>query len=277
MPEAAPLAECGGNARHATDAEIARLAVAASSTSRSAHPRVIGLLAFGFWTSGHDSGDLPRTVAAHRQIAARIIAAAGAGGNAPAGARLPRPRRLDADRRPRARSRSVARACAAPASSRSRSACPSAGSACSGRVSLAAALPSEAPPHRAAALHRRAGGPRRRAGPRAAAGAPHAASRPPPHRRPPDRDRPDRGRRDEAPHRAARVIRRQAGQTSDRVPRDPRRGRAGGGRRSPPGAWPRRSRTGSSTPCARSPVGTARPASRPRSSAWRAGPTRGRT
>ena len=39
------------------------------------HPRVVGLLAFGFWTSGHDSSDLPLTVAAHRQIAARILRA----------------------------------------------------------------------------------------------------------------------------------------------------------------------------------------------------------
>jgi hypothetical protein len=74
MPEAAPLAECGGRPGHATDAEIARLQWQYFYLA-VAHPRVIGLLAFGFWTSGHDSSDLPRTVAAHRQIAARIIPA----------------------------------------------------------------------------------------------------------------------------------------------------------------------------------------------------------
>jgi hypothetical protein len=72
MPEAAPLAECGGAAGHRTDAEIARLQWDYFRLAE-AHPRVIGLLAFGFWTSGHDSSDLPRTVAAHRQIAARVI------------------------------------------------------------------------------------------------------------------------------------------------------------------------------------------------------------
>jgi hypothetical protein len=72
MPEAAPLKECGGKPGHATDAEIAALQWRYYDLA-VAHPRVAGLLAFGFWTSGHDSSDLPRTVAAHRQIAARII------------------------------------------------------------------------------------------------------------------------------------------------------------------------------------------------------------
>ena len=72
MPEAAPLSECGGTPGHRTDAEIAQLQWQYFNLA-AAHPRVIGLLAFGFWTSGHDSSDLPRTVAAHRQIAARII------------------------------------------------------------------------------------------------------------------------------------------------------------------------------------------------------------
>jgi len=33
---------------------------------------VVGLLAFGFWTSRFDAADLPLTVAAHEQIFARI-------------------------------------------------------------------------------------------------------------------------------------------------------------------------------------------------------------
>ena len=74
MPEAAPLPECGGRPGHATDAEIARLQWDYFRLAES-HPRVVGLLAFGFWTSGHDSSDLPLTVAAHRQIAARILRA----------------------------------------------------------------------------------------------------------------------------------------------------------------------------------------------------------
>jgi hypothetical protein len=72
LPEAAPLSQCGGAPGHATDAEIARLQWEYFRLAE-AHPRVIGLLAFGFWTSGHDSGDLPLTVAAHRRIAARVI------------------------------------------------------------------------------------------------------------------------------------------------------------------------------------------------------------
>jgi hypothetical protein len=72
LPEAAPLKECGGAKGHATDAEISRLQWSFFRLAE-AHPRVIGLLAFGFWTSGHNSSDLPLTVAAHRQIAARVI------------------------------------------------------------------------------------------------------------------------------------------------------------------------------------------------------------
>jgi hypothetical protein len=72
LPEAAPLAACGGAAGHRTDAEIAKLQWDYFRLAE-AHPRVVGLLAFGFWTSGHDSSDLPLTVAAHRQIAARVI------------------------------------------------------------------------------------------------------------------------------------------------------------------------------------------------------------
>jgi hypothetical protein len=72
MPEAAPLAECGGAPGHQTDAEIAKLQFDYLRLAES-NPRVIGLLAFGFWTSGHSSGDLPLTVAAHKQIAARVI------------------------------------------------------------------------------------------------------------------------------------------------------------------------------------------------------------
>jgi hypothetical protein len=72
LPEAAPLPECGGLPGHATDAEIASLQWDYFRLAQ-AHPRVIGLLAFGFWTSGHGSADLPLTVAAHRQIAARVI------------------------------------------------------------------------------------------------------------------------------------------------------------------------------------------------------------
>jgi hypothetical protein len=72
VPEAAPLPECGGAPGHRTDAEIARLQLAILRLAED-HLRVIGILAFGFWTSGFDSADLPRTVAAHRQMAARII------------------------------------------------------------------------------------------------------------------------------------------------------------------------------------------------------------
>ncbi len=72
MPEAAPLKECGGKPGHRTDAEIAALQWSYFNLAE-AHPRVIGLLAFGFWTSGYGSAQLPLTVAAHRQIAARII------------------------------------------------------------------------------------------------------------------------------------------------------------------------------------------------------------
>jgi hypothetical protein len=53
VPEAAPL-------------QYEYLQLAASN------PRVIGLLAFGFWTSGYGSEQLPLTVAAHREIYARI-------------------------------------------------------------------------------------------------------------------------------------------------------------------------------------------------------------
>jgi hypothetical protein len=72
VPEAAPLQACGGAPGHATDAEIARLQDDYFQLAVS-NPRVIGLLAFGFWTSGHGSADLPRTVAVHRQIAARVV------------------------------------------------------------------------------------------------------------------------------------------------------------------------------------------------------------
>ena len=71
VPEAAPLEACGGAVGHATDAEIARLQYDYFELAQS-DPRVIGLLAFGFWTSGYDSADLPQTVAAHRDIYSRI-------------------------------------------------------------------------------------------------------------------------------------------------------------------------------------------------------------
>jgi hypothetical protein len=71
LPEAAPLPACGGAAGHATDAEIAPLQYQYLQLAAS-NPRVIGLLAFGFWTSGYGSAQLPRTVAAHRDIYARI-------------------------------------------------------------------------------------------------------------------------------------------------------------------------------------------------------------
>ena len=73
MPEAAPLKECGGKPGHRTDAEIAQLQWSYYTMAVNRHPRVIGLLNFGFWTSGHDSRDLPKTVAMHRKIASRII------------------------------------------------------------------------------------------------------------------------------------------------------------------------------------------------------------
>ncbi|HEY7266281.1 MAG TPA: hypothetical protein VH501_01175 [Solirubrobacterales bacterium] len=72
LPEAAPLQACGGSAGHATDAEIAPLQFNYLHLAQS-NPRVIGLLAFGFWTSGYGSAQLPRTVAAH-QLIYRLIA-----------------------------------------------------------------------------------------------------------------------------------------------------------------------------------------------------------
>ncbi len=69
--ESAPLKECGDSKGHATDAEIAALQYAYLHLANS-NPRVIGLLAFGFWTSGHDSADLPLTVTAHEHIWSQI-------------------------------------------------------------------------------------------------------------------------------------------------------------------------------------------------------------
>jgi hypothetical protein len=74
VPESAPLAVCGGAAGHATDADIAKLQYQYFGLALS-NPRVIGLLAFGFWTSGYGSAQLPLTVAAHRNIFAAIVAA----------------------------------------------------------------------------------------------------------------------------------------------------------------------------------------------------------
>jgi hypothetical protein len=71
VPEAAPLQACGGAAGHSTDAEIASLQFDYFHLAQS-NPRVIGLLAFGFWTSGYGSGQLPKTVAAHEQIYRQI-------------------------------------------------------------------------------------------------------------------------------------------------------------------------------------------------------------
>ena len=137
MPEAAPLPECGGKPGHATDAEIARLQWSYFNLA-VAHPRVIGLLAFGFWTSGHDSRDLPRTVAAHRQIAARIAPA-------PAPAPVPSPPAAPPPAATPPSPQAAARARLAQRRARLRRsgvvslrlACPNAGSACSGRLRLA--------------------------------------------------------------------------------------------------------------------------------------------
>jgi hypothetical protein len=71
VPEAAPLQACGGAPGHATDAEIAPLQYEYLQLAVE-NPRVIGLLAFGFWTSGHGSAQLPLTVAAHEDIYSRI-------------------------------------------------------------------------------------------------------------------------------------------------------------------------------------------------------------
>jgi hypothetical protein len=71
VPEAAPLDACGGAPGHATDADIAKLQRRYFRLANST-PGVIGMLAFGFWTSGYGSSDLPRTVAAHRKIYDRI-------------------------------------------------------------------------------------------------------------------------------------------------------------------------------------------------------------
>jgi hypothetical protein len=72
LAESAPLQACGGSAGHATDAEIAGLQGDYLHLAQST-PRVIGILAFGFWTSGYGSAQLPRTVAAH-QLIYRLIA-----------------------------------------------------------------------------------------------------------------------------------------------------------------------------------------------------------
>ena len=64
-PEAAPLSECGGAAGHATDAQIAALQWDYFELAL-AHPRVIGLLNFGFWTSGKASAQLPLASFAQR-------------------------------------------------------------------------------------------------------------------------------------------------------------------------------------------------------------------
>ena len=74
VPEAVPMTpeECGTTIGQRTDAQIAALQYQYFALAER-HPRVIGLMPFGFWTSGYDSGDLPRTVAAHRAIAARVI------------------------------------------------------------------------------------------------------------------------------------------------------------------------------------------------------------
>jgi hypothetical protein len=71
VPESAPLQACGGAPGHATDAEIAPLQYEYLQLAVS-NPRVIGLLAFGFWTSGYGSAQLPLTVSAHRDIYGRI-------------------------------------------------------------------------------------------------------------------------------------------------------------------------------------------------------------
>ncbi len=72
VAESAPLAACGGAAGHATDAEIAALQLQYLALAES-DPRVIGILAFGFWTSGYGSAQLPKTVAAHQQIFSRLV------------------------------------------------------------------------------------------------------------------------------------------------------------------------------------------------------------
>jgi hypothetical protein len=72
LMESAPLPECGGAPGHATDAQIAALQ---SEYFRLAtgNPRVIGLLAFGFWTSGLGSAQLPLTVTTHEAIYRQIV------------------------------------------------------------------------------------------------------------------------------------------------------------------------------------------------------------
>lgn len=74
--ESAPLQACGGAKGHATDADIAALQYQYLRLANS-NPRVIGLLAFGFWTSGYGSAQLPLTVAAHRYIWSQIPHATG--------------------------------------------------------------------------------------------------------------------------------------------------------------------------------------------------------
>jgi hypothetical protein len=72
LMESAVLPECGGQAGHATDAQIAALQNEYFRLAQS-NPQVIGLLAFGFWTSGLSSAQLPLTVAAHEAIYRAII------------------------------------------------------------------------------------------------------------------------------------------------------------------------------------------------------------
>lgn len=69
--ESAPLEACGGAKGHATDADIAALQYEYLRLAVS-NPRVIGLLAFGFWTSGDGPAQLPLTVRAHEYIWSQI-------------------------------------------------------------------------------------------------------------------------------------------------------------------------------------------------------------
>jgi hypothetical protein len=82
VPESAPIQACASTPGHQSDSDIAALQWKYLQLAQR-HPRVIGLLNFGFWTGtpwtggGHGASDLPSTVDAHERIAARVLSAAG--------------------------------------------------------------------------------------------------------------------------------------------------------------------------------------------------------
>ncbi|RZS29648.1 hypothetical protein EV193_11951 [Herbihabitans rhizosphaerae] len=72
FPQAAPLRMCGSLPGHTTDTELAALQHEYHAIAKR-HPRVIGLMTFGFWVEGTAPTQLPETFAAHQRIAGEII------------------------------------------------------------------------------------------------------------------------------------------------------------------------------------------------------------